>query len=75
MGRPRRLAEKESDDEGLTGNAEEEKHMIEMSSILQKFSRYGPLKWKEVSEAANKVISELEILDKELYDHLGKLSI
>ena len=55
--------------------AEEEKHMIEMSSILQKFSRYGPLNWKEVAETANKVISELEILDKELYDHLGKLSI
>ena len=53
--------------------AEEERHMIEMSSILQKFSRYGPLKWNEVNDAATKVVTELQELDSDLYSHLDKV--
>ena len=53
--------------------AEEERHMIEMSSVLQKFSRYGPLKWNEVAAAANKVVEDLKELDNELYSHLVKV--
>ena len=55
--------------------AEEERHMIEMSSILQKFSRYGPLKWNEVNDAATKVVTELQELDSELYKHLDKVNM
>ena len=47
--------------------------MIEMSSILQKFSRYGPLRWGEVAQAAKEVVSQLESLDEELYNHLVKV--
>ena len=47
--------------------------MIEMSSILQKFSRYGPLHWHEVSEAARKVVTELQSLDPELHGHLARV--
>ena len=52
---------------------DEERHMIEMSSILQKFSRYGPLRWGEVAQAAKEVVSQLESLDEELYNHLVKV--
>ena len=47
--------------------------MIEMSSILQKFSRYGPLRWGEVAQAAKEVVSQLQSLDEELYNHLVKV--
>ena len=47
--------------------------MIEMSSILQKFSRYGPLRWSEVAQAAKEVVSQLQSLDEELYNHLVKV--
>eukprot|EP00090_Calanus_glacialis_P009715 TRINITY_DN18105_c0_g1_i1.p1 TRINITY_DN18105_c0_g1~~TRINITY_DN18105_c0_g1_i1.p1 ORF type:complete len:655 (+),score=221.26 TRINITY_DN18105_c0_g1_i1:2-1966(+) len=60
-------------EQGDGGYEEEEKHMIEMSSILQKFSRFGPLKWSDVNEAAQKVVGELKQLDTELYDHLKKV--
>ena len=52
---------------------DEERHMIEMSSILQKFSRYGPLRWGEVAQAAKEVVSQLQSLDEELYNHLVKV--
>ena len=52
---------------------EEERHMIEMSSILQKFSRYGPLKWSEVAKVAREVVSDLQSLDEELFNHLTKV--
>ena len=44
-----------------------------MSSILQKFSRYGPLRWGEVAQAAKEVVSQLQSLDEELYNHLVKV--
>ena len=47
--------------------------MIEMSSILQKFSRYGPLDWREVNQAAKDVVTELQSLDEQLYNHLVKV--
>ena len=47
--------------------------MIEMSSILQKFSRYGPLRWSEVAQTAKEVVSQLQSLDEELYNHLVKV--
>ena len=47
--------------------------MIEMSSILQKFSRYGPLRWGEVAQAAKEVVTQLQSLDEELYNHLVKV--
>ena len=52
---------------------DEERHMIEMSSVLQKFSRYGPLRWSEVAQAAKEVVSQLQSLDEELYNHLVKV--
>ena len=52
---------------------EEEKHMIEMSSILQKFSRFGPLKWEEVNSATAKVMAELQRLDPDLFSHLTRV--
>ena len=52
---------------------DEERHMIEMSSILQKFSRYGPLRWSEVAQTAKEVVSQLQSLDEELYNHLVKV--
>ena len=59
--------------EGGQDGFDEERHMIEMSSILQKFSRYGPLRWGEVAQAAKEVVSQLESLDEELYNHLVKV--
>ena len=59
-------------DDGQEG-FDEERHMIEMSSILQKFSRYGPLRWGEVAQAAKEVVSQLQSLDEELYNHLVKV--
>ena len=44
-----------------------------MSSILQKFSRYGPLRWGEVAQAAKEVVTQLQSLDEELYNHLVKV--
>jgi len=58
-------------EKGVESREDEEKNMIEISCLLEKFCRHAPLSFKAVSRAAQKVI-EVVRLDEDLFQGITK---